>query len=336
MFTFLTAVASRDKPLPKLTKQFTLTDTGYTKTDYDGAYLYDANVIDDVVGVHEMALLLEAVADEPHSCLVRGEPIGPTENIRRALRDDPVRGPATIRPVAAGVPWVMIDFDKMPVASHGFTTNAQRLNYLASQLPPCFQEVTYFYQWSASAGLYGWDLLSCHLWFWLDQPWLCRDLYERFSDGDFKHCGVDPAPFTPNQPHYTAAPIFTNCPDPLSTERSGLVQGSRDAVTLPPWVKPVVPKPVFTPIQYHAKFPFSRFQELLADIGPGYHAEILKAIAHYCAVASPAEFDRAWLIDRIQEAIIYAPPGKNNKSDYSCIQYLNRAIDGAMKFRRVL
>lgn len=336
MFTFMTAVASRNKPKPKLTKQFTLTETGeYLKTDYDGAYYYDATVALDVDGIEGMARMLAAFEADPHTCLVRGEPIGPTKGIRRALRDDPKRGPATLRAVEAGVPWVMIDFDAIPVASYEFTTSEERLAHLVSHLPECFQHTSYYYQWSASAGIKGWDHLSAHLWFWLDQPWLCRDLYERFYSGDFKDCGVDPAPFTPNQPHFVAAPIFTNCPDPLGTKRSGLVRGIYDAVTIPVWVKPVAPMPAFSAVQHHRMFPFTRFEELLSDIGPNYHAPIRRAISHYCAVASEAEFDRVWLVDRLQEAILFAPPGKSRKSDYSSTRYLDRSIDGAMKFRRV-
>ncbi|MBD8734913.1 hypothetical protein [Sphingomonas sp. CFBP 13706] len=330
MFTIMTTIwEERQDARPLLTKRITQTPQGWSKADYDEAYLYDAIVETDTHDLAGLVDLLRELEGDPHSCLIRGEPIAATRSIRRALRDDPKRGAATIRPVDGGQPWVMLDMDKHPVASLGFTTNQQRLDYLVSQLPACFQEVSYYYQWSSSAGLDNWQTLSAHFWFWLDRPWNCRDLYERFHSGDFKDNGVDYSPFTPNQPHYTAFPIFTNCADPLGADRAGLVIKPLVEATLPPFIRVIPPKPEFTATEHHRRFPFTRFEALLNDIGPGYHHEVRRAIAHYVSVVRPHEYDRYDLVRRVQDAIMMAPAGKNRKADYSNDRYLNRLIDGA-------
>ncbi len=332
MFTILITRAD-NRPQPILTKTITYSDGQYLKTPYDTAYRHDA-VTHPVGSLADMAEALMELEQNPYAAVIRGEPIGATENIRRALMDDVERGPATIRPVAGGVQWVMLDLDKIPVASLNLKTNQERLDHLVSQTPECFHNASYYYQWSSSAGIGGWNLLSCHLWFWLAEPWLCSDLHERFQNGDFKSSDVDPSPFTPNQLHYTAAPIFVGCDDPLGDERSGLVMKAVHEVSLPLYRRPITPRPLMTVSQHHQVAPFSRFEDLLNEIGPNYHAPIRKAIAHYCYVVKPEQYDRHWLMEKIQDTVWMAPAGKNSKRDYADARYLNRLIDGAeRKFR---
>jgi hypothetical protein len=287
----------------------------------------------DIADLSELLTFLET---EPRRCLVRGEPTGSVENVRRTLYADD-RSPATLREAPQGVQWVMLDFDSVPVASLGLTSNQQRLDHLVSMLPECFQGVSYHYQWSSGAGLQGWgNYLSAHLSFWLSEPWRCTTLRERFRDGDFKGAGVDSSLFTANQIHYTAAPIFDGCADPLQGVRSGVVMGAHDEVTLPAYVRPIEPAPPFTPFEHNRLFPNVRFEELLGEIGPGYHAEIRRAVAHYVSVTPPEAFDRQYLLTSVTNAIHAAPPGRNPKRDYLCPRYLNRLLAGARrKFGRV-
>lgn len=328
--TILTTIEEKDGTHKRLTKVFSRSSSGdLIKADYDRAFLFDASTI-DIEGIEQLSAVLTWLEAQPNSCVIRGETINATKSIRRALVDDPARGHATIRPVEAGVSWVMLDFDKLPVASLNLSTERDRLDYLVSLLPEEFQGVSYHYQWSSSAGLDGWQTLSAHLWFWLDQPWPCRTLYERFATGDFASCEVDPAPFTSNQVHYTANPIFKGITDPVQA-RSGLVRGVRDDVALSVWIKPVEAAPALSNRDHYQRFGLSRFDDLLADIGPHYHRPILRAVGHYYAVVKPEDQDREDLIVRLRHAIETAPAGRSRKADYTARAYLDRVIDGAAR-----
>ncbi|MGK2911251.1 MAG: hypothetical protein ACSLE1_15830 [Sphingobium sp.] len=320
----------QDGKWPLLTKRFTADPNGgYLKKDFDSATLYDVDLI-DATNIREFSSVLKDLESLPHCCIVRAEPTGARENIRRKIASENGETPP-LRDNPRGLSWVMLDFDKLPVASLGLTNNEARLQYLVSLLPKEFNDVTYHYQWSASAGIDGWETLSAHLFFWLDQPWLCRTLYERFSSGDFKNVEVDPAPFTSNQPHYTAAPIFDGCIDPISEFRSGLRVGASEVVVLRPYSRPVTPPPAISPQRHYDTFGLKRFGELLGEIGPNYHRPILRAVAHYCAVVPMAEFDRYFLKTAIADAVTVAPQGKNRKSDYTNDAYLDRAISGGSR-----
>jgi len=327
MLTIIYTAGGGDHSIP-LNKTLTWTDTGWSKSDYANAYLFNT-VCNSVASIDELSLWLRAMETHPTCAVVRGRLVAGRDevNIRRTLCTF-ASPEGNFEAVPGGLPWMMLDIDKLPVASLGLTTNEDRLAHLISLLPPEFQNVTFHYQWSSSAGLGGWDLLSCHLWFWLAEPWHCRDLYERFDRGDWQACEVDPAPFTPNQIHYTAAPKFIGADDPLGTDRSGLVRGERDAVTISPWVREVSPRGVFTPEEREQRFPGAGFAELLDEIGPSYHRQILRAVAHYIAVT--AEPDIEWLIERLTETIWAAPWGKNSKHDYVDRRYLDRVIRGAI------
>ncbi|WP_188823979.1 hypothetical protein [Novosphingobium indicum] len=265
----------------------------------------------------------------PYHAVVRGrlvegrDPIG----VRRTLHTV-VNPEGNFEAVPGGLTWLMFDIDKLPVASYGYTTTGERLAHLISILPSEFHHATFRYQWSSSAGLDDWSTLSCHLWFFLSEPWPCRTLYERIEYGDWKDYDIDPAPFTANQLHYTAAPIFIGTDDPLAADRSGLVPGAVDSVALSPWMREVTPRPMFTAVEREERFPGAGFEDLLADIGPSYHRPILRAVAHYVAVTRNP--DISWLGQRLREAIWSAPPGRNRVEDYLDERYLHRVIYGAL------
>ncbi|NBB42337.1 hypothetical protein [Sphingobium yanoikuyae] len=321
MITVLTTRPYKDKT-PVLTKRFTPLPGGYQKHDYDDAFRFDAIEL-PASNIRDLSETLSALETEATMCIVRAETTGATTNIRRKLATtDGSTPPLRDRP--NGLPWVMLDFDKLPVASLNLQTNQARLDYLVSLLPEEFHGVTYHYQWSSSAGLDGWTTLSCHLWFWLDQSWRCRTLYERFFEGDFKNVPVDPAPFTSNQIHYTASPIFEDCVDPVA-QRSGLVVGLFDEVTLRPYVKPVIPTPLLSHKRHYDLFGLSRFEALLTEIGWRVHRPILRAIAHYCAVVPADKFDEQYLFDAVRDAVSSSGASR----DYLDDRYLRRVTRSA-------
>ncbi|PBN42237.1 hypothetical protein SxD43FB_17755 [Sphingobium sp. D43FB] len=330
--TILTHALTRDGEFANMTKTHVHTVDGWVTQNYDRALTFNAVVetIQDIECLSELLTLLEAA---PHACIVRGQPTGPTHHIRRLLYDND-QSPATLRANPAGLRWVMLDFDKVPVGSLALEDSDARLAYLVSLLPPEFHDVSYHYQWSSSAGVRGWDTLSCHLWFMLEAAWFCSDLHTRFERGDFRDIEVDAAPFVANQVHYTAAPVFVGGVDPMEKHRSGLVRRSNDTVRLSPWTKPVCPPP--PPSCYLPPRPSgAAFEDLLADIGPNYHRPILRAAAHYAAVTPGGEYDANYLRDRLCAAIHAGAQGKNRKSDYLNRNYLDRVIHGAeAKFGR--
>jgi len=324
---------SRTGQAPYLTKKYYRDQEGrQQKSDYDRAFLFDAYKL-DVSSIDDLHDALSWLEDEPHACLIRGETCGETQSIRRTLNDCPDRGPATIRPVADGLQWVMLDFDKIPVSRLNLADEAERLAFLIRLLPDQFLSASFHFQWSSSAGMDNWKTLSCHLWYWLEEPWLCRTLFERFHDGDLADCEVDPAPFTPNQIHYTARPIFFDVEDPVE-RRSGFVRGSTDCVRLLPWVRRLELPPELPRDAHFKHSGLSRFEALLKDVGPRFHHPILRAAAHYFAVTPSSEVDEMWLEQRLRETIRTATPGRNRKENYLDRSYLNRVIRGARKFGR--
>lgn len=330
--TILTNAQTHDGDSAFMSKTHVCTADGWATQPYDRALTFDA-VVETIHDIEHLSELLTLLEGAPHACIVRGQPIGATHHIRRLLHDNE-RCSATLRANPAGLRWVMLDFDKVPVGSLALADSDARLSYLVSLLPAEFDDVSYHYQWSSSAGVRGWDTLSCHLWFMLDVPWLCGDLHARFETGDFRDIEVDSAPFVANQVHYTAAPVFIGGVDPIDESRSGLVRRANETVRLSRWVKPVSSPP---PPSCHLppRPSGAAFEDLLAEIGPNYHRPILRAAAHYAAVTPGREYDANYLRDRLCEAIQMGIQGKNRKSDYLNRSYLDRVIRGAeFKFGR--
>lgn len=317
MTALLHSARRQDGQRAVLTKTFTPTDTiafGNVKTfDIENV---DFNDFDDMV------MILEWLETEPHRALIRGEAIAPGPAQHRLLRDQPDGRKQTIRAVDGGLSWLMLDVDKAPVPPGLAQTNQARLDYLRTYLPPEFRDVTTYYQWSSSAGLDGWQMLSAHFYFWLDEPLKCANLHARSLKGDWRNL-VDPAPFTANQVHYTAAPIFVDRPDPVGS-RSGVITGGQATVALKPWIEPYRPRPVYSARTMQALKPGASFSAAVAEIGaPHYHLPLLKAISHYVAITPAMQRDRSECLQAIEQACVGS--GRN----YITSSYLQRVYDDA-------
>ena len=99
---------------------------------------------------------------------------------------------------------------------------------IAELLPAPFHDCEAFWQLSSSAG-FAPGVLKAHLWFWLHRS-VETPLLKTWMK--LHAPAVDSALFNPVQIHYTACPIVHGGPDPIP-QRTGWVQGERDAVTLP-------------------------------------------------------------------------------------------------------
>jgi hypothetical protein len=288
---------------------------------FAGAATFDVDVVDDMQTVGDLYDVLRWLNDQPRSCVVRGGLIDPTNarDVRRRYLPAVGKPDPAFQPVDRN--WVCIDFDKV-LALRGLDTLSQKIAWLVSLLPDCFQNVSYVYQWSSSAGLRGWEELSAHVWFMLDQPYADADIKRR---ADSQNWMCDLSLFQPVQPHYTAAPIFHGCDDPMAGERVGLVRKAEDTVTLEAYRPPVEHKrkapvmdftgPVDRPV-------VATFEEALAEVGnPHVHAPLLRASMHY--YRSTPQPDRDYLIDRFRA--VTALSGR----DYVDDNYLASIVDSA-------
>ena len=102
------------------------------------------------------------------------------------------------------------------------------LSTLTWILPAEFHGVSFWGQWSSSAGLDGWQTMSAHLWFMLSDPVTDDDLNAWAANADIP---IDRRLFNAVQPHYTAAPILDGIDDPIR-RRCCLVEGAFDDVPL--------------------------------------------------------------------------------------------------------
>ena len=113
-----------------------------------------------------LAVLSAAAGDDPAPCVVRAAPLGPTG--RRAIRDDPEKGPAGLKP--ADRAWAGLDFDSIP--ADGIDPLREPEKAVAETqvcLPPEHHDTTVVWQITASAGK-KLDKLHLRLWFLYDKP----------------------------------------------------------------------------------------------------------------------------------------------------------------------
>ncbi len=151
---------------------------------------------------------------------------------------------ATIRDKASFV--IAIDIDSLPCPL-GADSLEDRAFYVRSQLPPEFQSARCLCTATSSYGIK--PGLCVRLWFLLDRPLTCVEKRAWLRPVSW----VDPALYSPNQPIYTAAPIFADEHDnPLPTERRFVVLDGCERVT-PPVAERLKPKVYARPAQcdYH-------------------------------------------------------------------------------------
>lgn len=295
------------------TVSFDLDDAEWKVADYTAGMYFDA-MSGSARDIREFSDLLFALEEAPDACLVRGQLKSGVDasRVQRLMHD---QGP--VQAVFQSVPrqWVMLDIDGVPATSWG-ASNADRLATVISDLPEPFHDVSYHYQWSSKAGIRGWDTLSLHLFFALDEPWLDQMLRERCQDENW---GVDRSVFNAVQIHYTAAPVFTGeWGDPLKGKRSGFVEGKSDVVSLGTWTRPAkLSRPNYLPKQSALEL----FESKLGTIGKNFHGPIISAVMTLVA-ASRNQFDE----DQCREMILAAVAKSNSGRGYINDRYLDNVL----------
>jgi putative DNA primase/helicase len=117
--------------------------------------------LNDLEGLSALLMELERI---PNALVIRGAPIAEPDSRGLYLR----RKTHFLTP-ARGRHWVLIDFDKLPLPEGLDLRSAPRavVEHLVQQLPEEFQDASYHYQLSSSAGFRAAGVASAHVWFWL-------------------------------------------------------------------------------------------------------------------------------------------------------------------------
>lgn len=236
--------------LHPVTKSFFIDENGHVrKENFQNAATYTIEQV-PVHDIESLATLIERCSHDPHELLIRGLPrVGLTRRERRTKESFPEH--------RDGTPWVMLDFDDIPVPEGVDPLSGEAIEWVVTKLPVAFHNASYFYQHSSSAGVLdheGEPLkagLNVHLFFWLDRriPGEPLSFYlnlhcmqtDFYSLGENKggvvglRFGIDPAPIRCEvQPHFVAEPILgdgVRCLLAAGT-RQGLIQKALPKVTL--------------------------------------------------------------------------------------------------------
>ncbi|MBY4719094.1 DEAD/DEAH box helicase [Ralstonia mannitolilytica] len=220
------------------------------KENFQNAFLYSVKTV-PANGIEDLARVVESHSANPQCILIRDLPVSVTPTWVRKTKENFAEHPE-------GSPWAMLDFDNIKVPEGMDPLSHEAIEWVIARLPAEFHSTTYFYQYSASAGILGADGvplksgLNVHLFFWLDRRIPGKQLAAYLS----LHCmetgfykleankgdvvglvpGVDPALLnSPVQAHYIAAPtIGDGVVCQLTPEkRQGLVRKTGQSVTVP-------------------------------------------------------------------------------------------------------
>jgi hypothetical protein len=158
-----------------------------------------------VDGLAALASVLTAMEPCSDQTVIRGKPLAANARSVRRTQDHFDAVPRQ---------WCMLDVDGLEWDG-AISDPSLLIDHAIQQLPPEFQGIDCWYQFSSSMGIK--PGIRVHLWYWLERP--CGDDEMRTWLGG---CPVDPRLFNPIQMHLTAAPQFKDgAVDPFP-HRSGL------------------------------------------------------------------------------------------------------------------
>lgn len=216
----LTILTSLDRPC---TKSFELHNGEVISRDDKKPFKFDVRE-QAINGLDDLSQALSALETDSQVAIIRGKSVDelPVLNVRR-LNENFQAEPRQ---------WCLIDIDDLLIPE-GFEDFKSHLPELVKvsirQLPPEFQNVDCWYQFSSSMGIKR-DKIRIHLWYWLSR---------KVSDGEMK-TWLDGSPadlqlFHPVQMHYVAKPIFVgDAVDPLPIRSGRYAAGDGSStVTVP-------------------------------------------------------------------------------------------------------
>lgn len=217
-----------------------------------------------VHGIEHFATLLTALSKQKNTILIRGFPRPQLHRPAERLGENFPEAPA-------GCQWVMLDFDDLLIPEGINPNSIEAIEHIISKLPKEFHNVSYFYQFSSSAGILDEDGnplksgLNAHVFFWLKRPITGNNLSAYLE----LHCydtnfflkthnrsgmpvikvGVDLSVIRSSvQPHYIGLPILgagVVCTLP-SDARQGLEKKNNHAAELPEMPSTIIAQAVAT------------------------------------------------------------------------------------------
>ncbi|KQT53550.1 hypothetical protein ASG52_05390 [Methylobacterium sp. Leaf456] len=292
-----------------LAKRIGLNEAGEVVTQpYErGAYRFRA-VEHHVLSIYDLASTLDRIGACPGSCVIRGKPLYPellsVRRLKTLFKNVPRR-------------WVLLDCDGIayPPGLDWRCDPEAAVRFVVSLLPAAFHAVTCWWAFSASQGFK--EGLRLRLAFWLDRPVFGDELTLWLAERRPEHdkprrnwqpvSPVDPVVFRTVQPIYVARPILgPGVVDPVP-RRSGLLVGSRDAVSVPTPIearysamaakvaKPAtgkasaIPREVVTAPYGPEGSGYAYHLDSLGDGpgGAGFHAALLSAAGAWVAAHGP-------------------------------------------------
>jgi hypothetical protein len=227
-----------------LAKRVTVIDGIVCRTDeppWPRIHAFTPVEVDSPESLYEV--LTTAAAMDPAPCVVRAEP--KAETGRRAIHDDPEKGPAGMFPIPRA--WVGFDIENVPNAYGHMTMNGEQVTlrfepafdggciaeYVRDCLPPEFHTATGVWQMTASAGK-RLDELRCRLWYLLDKPLDGRQL-EAWCKPAIDRKWLDPSTLRDVTPHFVGVKILGDQQDPI-VERWGILHEEHAFVQVPAYV----------------------------------------------------------------------------------------------------
>lgn len=320
-------------------KQFVKREDGsILKKDFSAGSRFDLHV-QKVANIEQLSGWLSELEKIPQALVIRGEPLLDALALKTVQRRKTVF--ATPK---QGRRWVLIDIDKI-VLPHGLSLKNDSdgvRRYLISLLPPEFQDASYHWQLSSSAGMTTSDKVSMHLWFWLADAVSDAEL-KRWAKSVNAKLGfklIDEALFNDVQAHYTAVPSFEGIADPFPT-RSGLHRGANDSVQIQ---LPEKDQSLSTKRQVGLSgsglTQAKGFEATLDEIGDhpgghGFHAPIIRSAASYVSTHGAEGTDREALFEKIRSRVLTAHRSSQHEDDayierMASRDHIMQAIDTAL------
>jgi hypothetical protein len=280
----------------------------------------------DTPDILALFTVLETASQDPNTFVIRGALRDHVNANKNVYRRNNVSHGDLAHFEECPRSWVMIDLDKVPLDDIDLVNDPVGTVKRAIKkfLPKCYQNASFVWQLSSSAGLKDDGFLSTHIWFILDRPMGEAELKTLHA---LKAPDVDRSLFQTVQIHYVAAPIFEDGVKDHLPVRIGLVELKEGEVSLPE-LPPEVITSAHRTIGKGTTGSVHGFENKLKLMGDGegldgFHAVLIAAVASYVYGKFEFEIDIKWLKTQLREAIIKAPKRPGREKDIA--RYLSDA-----------
>jgi len=236
------------KPRHHATKTLIIKNGKPDKIDFSRSKLYHGEV-HQIRDFQHLSQLLFELESDPYAFIVRGqfrESVDLTKPVYRRKYAPPNEPDTNHLKEPSGLPWICFDIDatNMPFTRLGYPASLtindvepqKCFDLMITKYAPELANVSYHYQFSASAGWTKPHALAAHLWFLLDRPMSNAECkrFVQFLNARAGDDVFDPALYQAAQPHYTARPVLgTGVQRDPMPKRSGVVLLEKNELSLP-------------------------------------------------------------------------------------------------------